>query len=364
MTEYTDSDALLLMNMTDGFNLKRRHRLIELCGDMPSRLLNESEMLADDIINIVGRSHFDAFIGNIRADALDKEKDKLYRNGVDIITYLDECYPKTLKEIYEFPTLLYAKGNKKLLNTRCVSVVGTRTASRYGINVTHEFVTEFCRAGLTVVSGFARGIDSAAHKAAVEAEGNTVAVVASGLNICYPAENRSLMQKILDTNGLFVSEYNLGVSPASFNFPERNRIISGLSDGLLVPETKIKSGTMITVNLALEQGKNIYVVPSNINSPTGEGSNLLLKQMQGSIVLSPEDVLCAMGIASDKKEKENYQMSIVEQQIVGELEKGETHFEELMKVTALAVGELQTALFELEMNDIIEKSAGNYYRLK
>lgn len=363
MTEYNDTNALLLLNAIDGLGLKRKLRLLELVQS-PSELI---ENLADnkgDIIKIAGSEFYDKILLAKAAKLYEAEREKLQIAGVTAISYIDESYPEQLLDIYEKPLILYCKGNVDLLKSRCISVVGTRAASRYGINVTRDFVAAFCHAGLTVVSGFARGIDSAAHKTCVELETPTIAVVASGLDICYPAENRSLMDKILSTNGLFVSEYRLGTYPAQYNFHERNRIISGLSEGVFVPEMKLKSGTMITVNHAIEQGKEVYVVPGNINSPTSEGSNRLIRDMQKSIVLEPADVLKDFGIYPEKEDKTPRQTSLSEQQILNALEKGETHFEELIEITGLTVGELQNVLFDLEMDDIIEKTTGNFYILK
>lgn len=363
MTEYNDTNALLLLNTVDGLGLKRKERLMELAPS-PSALINGLRNIASGVINIIGRELYDKLTLAKEDGTVDKELEALYKNGIEAVAYTDSRYPKLLTDIYEKPLLLYCKGNLELLSKRSISVAGTRAASRYGINVTRDFVTEFCRAGLVIISGFARGIDSAAHRAAVDIEAPTIAVVASGVDVCYPADNRGLMDKIYDTNGLFVSEYRLGVFPAQYNFHERNRIISGLSEGLFVPEAKEKSGTLITVNHALEQGRNVYVAPSNINSPTGAGSNRIIRDMQGSIVLEPSDVLTDYHIFAEKKEQGARQTSLAERQIIDALEKGETHFETLLEITSLPVGELQNVLFDLEMDDVIEKTTGNYYLLK
>lgn len=363
MTEFNDTNALLLLNAIEGLGLKRKLKFLELAAG-PDELIENLCDFENEIVRIAGRELYEKIAAAKRDGVINEEREKLQKAGVVAVAYTDDAYPEQLLDVYEKPLLLYCKGNVGLLKTRCISVVGTRAASRYGVNVTRDFTAEFCRAGLTVVSGFARGIDSAAHKAAVELEAPTIAVVASGVDICYPAENRSLMDKILSANGLFVSEYRLGTFPAQYNFHERNRIISGLSEGLFVPEMKVKSGTMITVNHALEQGKSVFVVPGNINSPTAEGSNRLLRDMQGSIVLEPQDVLNEYRIYPDRKEKEPRQTTLAEQQITDALEKGETHFEELIELTGLTVNELQGVLFDLEMDDVIEKTTGNFYILK
>lgn len=362
MIEYSNVDALLILNAVEGLGLKRKHKLLSIAE--PKDLLTDFDRYKPALLKILGTEVFGKLENLKTEEILEKEWDDLQKHDVKVTSVFDESYPDSLRNIDEYPLLLYFKGNEYLFKNRGVAVVGTRGASRYGLNVTRDFATEFARAGLNVISGFARGVDTAAHKAALDVKGGTIAVVASGLDVCYPAENRALMERILDEDGLFVSEYRLGTYAAQYNFPERNRIISGLADAVFVPEMRIKSGTMITVNHALEQGKDVFVVPANINQPTAEGSNLLLKQMQGALVLSPEDVLEAMGVKADKKQKESVQLGFYEMQILEILEQGETHFEELMEKTGLNANDLQNVVFNMEMNDLIDRTSGNYFTLK
>lgn len=362
MIEYSNVDALLILNAVEGLGLKRKHKLLSIAE--PKDLLTDFDRYKPALLKILGTEVFGKLEYLKTEETLEKEWDDLQKHDVKVTSVFDESYPDSLRNIDEYPLLLYYKGNEDLFRNRGVAVVGTRGASRYGLNVTRDFATEFARAGLNVISGFARGVDTAAHKAALDVKGGTIAVVASGLDVCYPAENRALMERILDEDGLFFSEYRLGTYAAQYNFPERNRIISGLADAVFVPEMRIKSGTMITVNHALEQGKDVFVVPANINQPTAEGSNLLLKQMQGALVLSPEDVLEAMGVKADKKQKESVQLGFYEMQILEILEQGETHFEELMEKTGLNANDLQNVVFNMEMNDLIDRTSGNYFTLK
>ena len=344
MIEYSNVDALLILNAVEGLGLKRKHKLLSIAE--PKDLLTDFDRYKPALLKILGTEVFGKLENLKTEETLEKEWDDLQKHDVKVTSVFDESYPDSLRNIDEYPLLLYYKGNEYLFGNRGVAVVGTRGASRYGLNVTRDFATEFARAGLNVISGFARGVDTAAHKAALDVKGGTIAVVASGLDVCYPAENRALMERILDEDGLFVSEYRLG------------------TDAVFVPEMRIKSGTMITVNHALEQGKDVFVVPANINQPTAEGSNLLLKQMQGALVLSPEDVLEAMGVKADKKQKESVQLGFYEMQILEILEQGETHFEELMEKTGLNANDLQNVVFNMEMNDLIDRTSGNYFTLK
>lgn len=205
------------------------------------------------------------------------QQNRLRDNGAQLITYFDPRYPAPLKQIYDPPVTLYAKGRVEILDTVMLAVVGTRRPTAYGLSVTERLSTGLCRAGLTIVSGMARGIDTAAHKATLEAGGNTVAVFGSGLDHIYPSENRKLAERLFE-NGLVLSEFPLGTPGYPQNFPVRNRIVAGLSIGVLIVEGAQYSGSAITARLALDQGRDVYAVPGNITSKASWGPNLLIKQ--------------------------------------------------------------------------------------
>lgn len=200
------------------------------------------------------------------------------KNNIDIISIEDKQYPYILKEIYDPPICLYIRGNKEILNNKSISIVGCRKATDYGRKVARDFAYNISKQDINIISGLAIGIDSEAHLGAVEANKKTIAVLGNGLDTIYPKENINLSQKILDSGGTIISEYPLGTKPKKENFPARNRIISGMSNGLLVVEAKEKSGTLITVDFALEQGRNVFVVPGNIVSENSAGTNDLIKQ--------------------------------------------------------------------------------------
>ena len=200
------------------------------------------------------------------------------KNNIDIISIEDKQYPNILKEIYDPPICLYIRGNKEILNNKSISIVGCRKATDYGRKVARDFAYNISKQDINIISGLAIGIDSEAHLGAVEANKKTVAVLGNGLDTIYPKENIILSQKILDSGGAIISEYPLGIKPKKENFPARNRIISGMSNGLLVVEAKEKSGTLITVDFALEQGRDVFVVPGNIVSENSVGTNDLIKQ--------------------------------------------------------------------------------------
>lgn len=199
-------------------------------------------------------------------------------------------YPEKLKNISSPPKQLFCLGNLELLSKKSIAIIGSRNYSDYGKRVTFDFSFGLAKNDVCIVSGLARGIDSFAHKAALEMKGKTIAVLGSGLDVIYPKENTQLYHDIIANDGLIISEYPLGTKPEKQHFPARNRIISGLSDGVLVIEARKNSGTNITVDFALEQGKDVFVIPGNIYSKTSDGTNFLIKE--GAIpVTSYEDVL-------------------------------------------------------------------------
>ena len=200
---------------------------------------------------------------------------KLNVNKIKTITVGDEAYPENLMHIYGKPQTLYVLGNEKLLDAQSIAIIGCRKASSYGLKSAYKFGYELAKKGICVVSGFARGIDSYAHKGALAARGSTIAVLGCGLDVVYPPENADLYKQIVMNNGAIITEYPLGSRPEKYHFPARNRIISGLSDGVLVVEAK---ETLITVEYALEQGKNVYAIPGNITSENSYGTNELIKE--------------------------------------------------------------------------------------
>ena len=206
------------------------------------------------------------------------------------INQSDAFYPVKLKEIYDPPEEIYCVGDIRLLNEPSIAIVGARDASDYGRRIAKKLSSDLSKRGVTIISGLARGIDRCAHEGAYDKIGKTIAVLGSGIDIIYPKENEELYKSIIKSGGLIISEFPLGTKPEKDNFPKRNRLISGLSNGVVVVEAKAKSGALITVDCALEQGKNVFAVPGNIDSIYSEGANNLIKD--GAIpVTSYEDIL-------------------------------------------------------------------------
>ncbi|MBM3810379.1 MAG: DNA-protecting protein DprA [Acidimicrobiia bacterium] len=213
----------------------------------------------------------------------------MHERGVSLISFQNPLYPEPLRQLYDPPLVLLARGRTELLETVKLGVVGTRRPTTYGATAAERLSADLAVAGLTIVSGMARGIDTAAHKAALRVDGATIAVFGCGIDVIYPAENRSLAEQIA-AKGLILSEYPMGTPGHPQNFPVRNRIISGISAGVLVVEGAQYSGSAITARLAMEQGREVFAVPGNITSKMSWGANLLIKQ-GATLVQSAEDVL-------------------------------------------------------------------------
>jgi DNA processing protein len=222
------------------------------------------------------------------------EIERLERHQVRVLTYHDPSYPARLKEIYDYPPVLYVRGDLMPQDECCLAVVGTRRASMYGKQVAAEMTTELARRGVTIVSGLARGIDSIAHRNALEAGGRTIAVFACGLDIVYPQDNAELARQIAH-QGALVSEYPLGTRPKADNFPRRNRIMSGMSLGVLVVEAGERSGATITAFQALEQNREVFAVPGSVYSPLSRGTNRLIQE-GAKLVIGFADILSELDL--------------------------------------------------------------------
>lgn len=192
---------------------------------------------------------------------LEKYAEYMQKHEIKMITIFDEKYPQNLRNIYDPPVVLYIRGNENIINEFSIAIIGSRVCSNYGKQVAKQFAYNLSKYNINIVSGLAKGIDTYAHVGTIQAKKTTIAVIGSGLDIIYPEENKQLYEEIIKNNGAIISEYIVGTKPEKLNFPKRNRIISGLSKGILVVEANKKSGTFITVDFALEQGKNIYAVP-------------------------------------------------------------------------------------------------------
>ncbi len=275
------------LSRVEGLNPKILNDLIEKYGS-PKVLWKKTkeELICEGIKEV----HANEITNNAYRQNLDKYLKYMNDNNIEIITIKDSSYPDRLKVIYDPPIVLYIKGNKNILNNKSMAIVGCRLCSKYGENIAQKLAYNLSLNNINVISGLAKGIDSFAHKGCMKSFGKTIAVVGCGLDRVYPTENKDLFNQIIEKDGAIISEYIIGTKPLARNFPRRNRIISGLSDGVIVVEAREKSGTLITVDFALEQGKNIYAIPGNIYSKNAYGTNNLIKQ-GAKMVTEIKDIL-------------------------------------------------------------------------
>ena len=329
-------------------------RLLETFGDLPSIFRSAKERAVKD------PSLF---------DKADEEIKKAHDNGAEIITQLDPRYPEALKAIYDPPILLYVKGRLPSEQSPKVAVVGSRLASLYGRRTAETISKGLAAAGAVVVSGMAVGIDSAAHEGALSVDGVTIAVLGSGLSKIYPEQNIKMAELIVK-KGAVISEYPMDMLPLPGNFPIRNRIISGLSQAVLVVEARQKSGALITANLALEQGRDVFAVPGNVDSARSEGTNSLLKE-GAKIAMSAQDVLEELNVGiwpptsepgdGRLRSYQNIDLSEAESKILSLFEREPVHVDAVVEDSGMSTKDAISALSFLEVKGILKQLPGKHY---
>ena len=286
------------------------------------------------------------------------------KHQICLITRDDDFFPQDLKEIYNPPAAFFTKGNLELLNAPLrIGIVGSRKASPGGLAQGRRISRELSQNGVTVVSGFAAGIDRSGHEGALEGIGSTIAVLGCGINICYPKSNQELYHNILKNNGLVLTEFFMDEPPIAFHFPLRNRIISGLVQGLLVVEAAEKSGALITARHALEQGKNVYAIPKDISLFQSVGSNNLIKD-GAKVVTRTEDILeDYIHLLKEKRTEEfsapnQTELSSEEAEIVNLIKNGQNNIDNLVQITGKNISEINSLLSILELKDVISIDYG------
>jgi DNA processing protein len=289
--------------------------------------------------------------------------DYLQRHNINVLTYWDKDYPPRLKKIYDAPVILFYRGDVSVLNTDSVGVVGTRNPSEYGKMVTEKFCRDLIKYKLTIVSGLARGVDTVAHRTVVKNGGKTVAVLGCGLDQIYPPENENLA-KLISENGIIISEYRIGTIPDPGNFPRRNRIISGLSLGILVSEAGRKSGALITAYQALDQNREVFAIPGAVNSRKSHGANYLIKQ--GAILVQDtEDVVQELeGQMGTVGTLEQHTLDILkgfEKTIYEMLSDDPVHIDLLARKCERTTSEVLSVLLTLEIMGVVKQLSGKMF---
>lgn len=293
--------------------------------------------------------------------AINKVLDIIYRNDIKVISYFDYLYPEKLKVYEDAPSILYYKGDISKINlTYNISIVGSRKCTYYGLKVAEILSSELSKNNINIISGMAKGIDTTAHKYSLENHGYTCAILGSGLDVIYPSENEALYGNIIQ-NGCVISEFPPGTPPLAQNFPIRNRIISELSDIVIVIEAGLKSGSLITARLALDIGIDVMAVPGSIFSEQSKGCNKLIKD--GAFPLTCiEDIFDLLNLCYSSNIIQNQEeLSIIEKKICKLICDSPIHFDDIIKITKVDIKHLYEVLFELQLKDEILCLAGNYY---
>jgi DNA processing protein len=372
--------AWLALVLTPAMGATRTWRVMRQLEE-PERLF-EASLTELEALGMPAHSAQFVFEGKARAAAED-EWTRVTQSGGEILTPVEKAYPERLREIYDPPAVLWIRGDVRLLSRPGIAVVGTRHPSPYGAGMAEMLSRDLAARRLTILSGMARGVDTAAHKGALEARGKTVAVWGTGINVIYPKENKRLAEQIVESGGAIVSEYPLGTFPAPQNFPIRNRILSGMSVGVLVIEAAEHSGTRITARLAMEQNRDVYAVPGNVTNKNAWGPNTLIKQgakltatwedvwedLASEIRLQLEEEI---GVTSSSESKDGGSASLFsetrlsdhERMVLERLRQDETtQLDELIENLdgELGSAEIFTALFELELAGRVRQLPGKNY---
>ncbi len=364
----------IALKSIDGIGNVNFGALVDQFGSLPAVFAASSHDLKE--IKGISSPLASAIAGFKDWDKVNRELDILDKQKISIISYEDEFYPQKLLNIYDRPPFIYVLGSLKKDDIN-IAIVGSRIASTYGKYTTEKISRELALRGITVVSGMARGIDSAAHRGAITAHGRTVAILGSGLDVIYPPENEKLFAGIVE-NGAVISEFPLGTPPRSTNFPARNRIISGMSYGVVIVEAGEKSGSLITARLALEQGREVFAVPGSIDSAGSRGTNKLIKQ-GAKLIENTDDILEEIlpqiertpvlktpfiSIPEEKSVIISESLNDTEQKIIGYVSQKRMHIDDLISSTGLTSAEILSSLTKMELKGMIQQYPGKFFSLK
>jgi len=296
---------------------------------------------------------------------LERELERLAQQGVQVLTWEDDGYPRLLKEIHAPPPLLYVKGHLSPADDLAVAIVGTRRATVYGKEVTARLAGDLARNRVTVVSGLAKGIDALAHRATLDAGGRTIAVLGSGMDIIYPPEHARLAREIVE-RGALVTDYPLGTQPEAGNFPPRNRIISGLALGTVIVEAGEGSGALITADYALEQNREVFAVPGNITSPRSRGCNRLIQRSGAKLVMDVADILEELNLTMAAQQLEMRAIlpeNEVEAALLQHISTEPVHVDEIGREAGLPIATVSSTLAMMELKGMVRQVGGMNYVL-
>jgi DNA processing protein len=359
----TESEAYFIVHLIDGIGPVRARKLRERLGSLDRALLSRGADLRS--IDGIGNELVDKLLSWKENVPVEKERARAAELGLQIVTFADAAYPASLKEIYDPPLALYIKGKIPETWPRGIAVVGSRETSHYGLENAKKLSYQLAYAGVPVISGLARGIDTAAHFGALAAKGTTWAVLGCGLDQVYPPENDALAAKIVEAGGCLISELALGTAPDKRTFPMRNRIVSALGFGTLVIEAGRQSGALITARQALDQGRQVFAVPGRIDNPLAQGCHQLIKD-GAKLVEGVDDILGELefllpreAVSTPRPLPEN--LTPEEEQIYAAIELDETPIDTITRATGLTSGVVSSALLRLEMRKLVRQLPGKRF---
>jgi len=355
----------VLLSMVEGLGPRRLALLIDIFGSA-ERVWFAGENELKSVEGIPGKVIADLLEKRKKLDPV-KEMHKLHKLGIRVVFADEPDYPAALREIYDPPKVLYLRGSLEVLQKPMVAVVGARKATHYGLRVAENIARDLAEAGFCIVSGMARGIDTAAHRGALGVSKPTVAVLGCGVDIVYPVENKKIMAEIME-KGAVISEFALGTRPVAGNFPQRNRVISGLSAGVLVVEAAEKSGSLITADFALEQGRDVFAVPGQVTNPLNRGAHRLIKQ-GAKLVEEASDILGELGCWNDiscrpmtsRDDLTKEDLTGGERKIYNIILDDPVSSDTIISKSGLKSSEALSALLMLEMKGLVRQLPGQRY---
>ncbi len=355
MTDNEGLAAWLRLTLTPGIGGETQRKLLAAFG-LPEAIFAAGHLAVRAVVGSKADLLFDFDPGEI----VDRSMNWAEQPGQHILTLADSGYPQALLEIPDPPSLLYVRGNPALLQKRGLAIVGSRNATPQGLQTAETFARALAGKGLSIISGLALGIDAAAHRGALAADGETIAVIGTGADRVYPARNKDLAVAIAE-RGTIVSEFPLGTPAVAANFPRRNRIISGLSRGVLVVEAAPESGSLITARLAAEQGREVFAIPGSIHSPVARGCHKLIKQ-GAKLVETAQDILEEFGNHAEPCLSPEMASVAEDNVILKALGHDPFALDELLERTGLSADVLLGELLTLELDGLIATLPGNRYQ--
>ena len=361
-----ERERFMLLNLIPGIGSLRLRRLLEAFGDL-DRLWRSTAEELQQVEGIGPRLAHELVAGFRNEAALQQELAIAQRSGVAMLTLADPGYPKALRTIHDPPLALYLRGSLGLSDDVAVAIVGARRASLYGVQTAERLGYDLALRGVTVVSGLARGIDAAAHRGALRAAGRTIAVLGSGVARLYPPEHADLAEQIVQ-QGAVISEYPMEMPPLAQNFPRRNRVISGLSLGVVIVEAAQRSGALITADCALEQGREVFAVPGPVTSVTSQGTHQLLRQ-GARLVSSVEDIVeelrlspCAPETSAPQPGScEDVALSESEERLLACVGSEGRHVDVITTQSGLSASEASSLLLQLELKHVVQQLPGKQF---